>query len=47
MAKKDIYDHIGSTHHFKKRPPEDKDYSWIGGIVAVVFVLFLIGQCTG
>lgn len=46
MAKKDIYDHVGSQHFFKKRPPEDSG-EWIFWVGGIILALVLIGQCAG
>ena len=42
------YRHVGRVDVFEEEPPKKKpDHSWVGGLVFLGFVLFLISQCSG
>lgn len=41
------FDHVGSAHVFRERPPQKNDNGWIGGLIVLGFVLFLVSQCSG
>lgn len=41
------FDHVGSAHVFRERPPKKDGNGWIGALIVVVLVLALVSQCTG
>lgn len=45
--KKTTYDHVGSAHVFRERPPEKPDFGWVWGVLVFIGVIFLLGQCSG
>lgn len=44
---KRTFDHVGSAHVFRERPPQKNDNGWIGGLIVFVIIALVVSQCSG